>query len=83
MAAKGARFLKWVWSKWQTGADIDGGDIQDLLVEEGLLKRVPYDPDVHGTDFEASEFMDEGDDYFVPTEIGKTLLDAARMKVVP
>ena len=82
MAAKGARLLSFLWETWCQGGTLDGGDIQDFMVKERLAKVVPYDPAVHGTDFEASEFMEPGDDYYVATDLGKAMLDSVRLRAV-
>jgi len=82
MVAKGARVVAWLWDAWSSGGTMDGGDIQEFLVREGLVKRVAYDPAIHGSDFEASEFMEPGDDYYEASDMGRALLNAARVRAV-
>ena len=44
------------------GCDLDGAMIQQKAVELGIVKQVPYDPEVHGE----SEFdCPPGDPWFV------------------
>jgi hypothetical protein len=82
MVAKGSRVVAWLWEAWSNGGTLDGGDIQEYLVKEGLVERVPYDPGKHGTDFDAAEYMEPGDDYFVASDMGRALLNAARVRAV-
>lgn len=43
------------------GCDLDGGTLQDMAEKFGVIKRVPYDPAVHGD----NEFgLDPGDEWF-------------------
>lgn len=47
------------------GSDWDGGSIQDLAVKHRILKRVKYDPKVHGpNDID----VEPGDEWFILTE---------------
>lgn len=44
------------------GSDWDGGSIQELAEKHGIIKSVPYDPDVHGPNDVGAEL---GDPWFV------------------
>ena len=50
-------------------ADLDGQAIYDLLADTGIIRREPYDPEVHkGDEFADSE---PGEEIWVLTELGK------------
>ncbi len=59
-AAFKAFFEEAIGDAWD-GHGMDGGDIQALGEKLGLLREVPYDPQVHGEDVEA----DPGDTIYV------------------
>lgn len=42
------------------GSDWDNGDVVDLAVKRHILKRVPYDPMVHGD----NDFAEPGDSWY-------------------
>jgi hypothetical protein len=56
--------------------DVDGGELQELLVKHGLYRIVPYDPDVHGSG--GLEWIEAGDDWYVPTGIARAALTASK-----
>ena len=61
------QFAKAIMRSWPEG-DVDGFELQDLAVKHGLLKMVPYSPDIHGS----SEWdADPGDDWYVLTYTDK------------
>jgi hypothetical protein len=73
-----AKFVKWALleGSW-SGADLDGGCIQDTAEELGLIQKVPYDPDKHGdSEFEA----EPGDDWFVLTDAVAALSDTSTVR---
>ena len=45
------------------GCDLDGGSVQDAALRYGIVKQVPYDPQIHG---EESGWVEPGDPWFVP-----------------
>ena len=61
------KFIRWAIQEgpWN-GCSLDGCDIQDKAIELGLLKKVKYDPAIHGpNDVDA----DPGDDWFVFSDL--------------
>jgi hypothetical protein len=56
-------FGRAVMENWPYG-DVDGGDLQDLAEQHGLIRRVPggFDPDVHEDEL---GMADPGDSWFV------------------
>lgn len=59
-------FARWCMGEgpW-AGCDIDGGSAQDAALKFGIIKKVKYDPKIHGpNDYEA----EAGDPWFVMRE---------------
>ncbi len=56
-------FVAWALREgaW-SGGDLNGGDIQDIAEQNGLIRKVPYDPDAHGPNDVDAE---PGDDWYV------------------
>lgn len=48
--------------------DIDGAELQDMLVKHGLYQIEPFDPAKHNDESGAAE---PGDDFYVPTNIAR------------
>ncbi len=44
------------------GSDLSGGEIQDIAVAFGFLKKVPFDPKKHRG--QGSEYTEKGDDWY-------------------
>ena len=55
------------------GKDVDGGEIQDLAVEHGLLIETKYDPEKHGPN---NYDLEPGDPYLIFTDEFKAALAA-------
>jgi tRNA splicing ligase len=55
-------FVRWALQEgsW-SGAELNGGDIQDKAVELNLVVKTKYDPAVHGED----DCAEPGDDWYV------------------
>lgn len=59
-------FAVWCVQTAFEACDLDGVDIQDKAVEFGIIKKVPYDPEIHGD----SDYVEIGDEWFVFVEQG-------------
>lgn len=58
-----AKFVRWcITEGCFAGCDLDGGSVQDMAVECGIIKPVKYDPKAHGPNNVGAE---AGDDWFV------------------
>jgi hypothetical protein len=59
-------FLKWAmnYGPW-IGSDLDGADVQEKALALGLIVETKYDPEIHGTTSENSEYVEPGDQWFV------------------
>lgn len=58
-------FAVWCVREAFTGLDLDACSIQDKALELGIIKEVPYDPDVHGDN---DSDVAPGDEWFVLVE---------------
>jgi hypothetical protein len=85
-------FLTWVLGQVWGGLtmELDGADVQDKLLELGLIRHVPYDPTIHGTFGQDEYDMKPGDEFLerVPAiQVGTTaktnLADEAQQKECP
>ncbi len=66
---------------WQ-GHDMEGGELQDMAKELGLLKVEPFDPAKHDNG-EIDFPPDPGDDWFTFTDEVSTLLADAQLSNIP
>ena len=59
-------FILWALKEgpW-SGCDLDGVSVQEKALSLGIIKRVPYDPDIHGDN---SLDVQPGDDWYVLAE---------------
>ena len=57
------RFGMQIMRNWPQG-DVDGGDLQELAIENNIILLIPggFDPEVH--DSEYSDFYEPGDQWF-------------------
>lgn len=63
-----ADFVKEIIQIGFTGSGMDGGQIQDLAVEHGLLVETTFDPERH-EDFEG--YAEKGDQWFEYSDLLK------------
>lgn len=61
------KFCKWILEQSFEGGDIHGDDAQDKALELGLLRKEPFDPDVHIDIIEFIE-LEKGDDVYLYTD---------------
>lgn len=56
------QFARWAISEgpWD-GSNLDGGDVQRMALELGLITEAKYDPGIHGP----SDCAEQGDPWFV------------------
>lgn len=54
-------------------SDIDGGTLQEMLVEHGLYRVEPFDPAKHN---DWSGVAETGDDFYVPNHVAREALGA-------
>ena len=57
----------------RNAADLDGHAIYNLLADTGIIRREPYDPEIHkaGEYVEALALSKPGEEIWVLTELGK------------
>lgn len=67
---KGLQLIRSVWRACIQARDLDGSEVEDWLVQAGIIVAEPYDPTKHGP----SDLLDPGDTYYVlDAEIEKAL----------
>jgi len=61
-----AEFVRWALTdgSW-SGCDLEGGSIQDMALSLGLIKAVPFDPEIHDKEMADQYDVKPGDTWYI------------------